>query len=324
MANYFNTLNLRQQLAQLGKCRFMGRDEFADGASYLQGKKVVIVGCGAQGLNQGLNMRDSGLDISYALRKEAIAEKRASWRKATENGFKVGTVRSINYNYKKPGHVTVEVEVDKEMRIPKGSKGELVTEMLGTVKMNLLLNDKTNEFFQPGDTLPGITNNGLMGVAEEKLVPQVEQLLPKMDSILQSLNKLLADPALTATIHNAERLTANLDVTTRQLNSLMNNELPQITGRLVTITDNFSVISENLKGIDYASTFSKVDSTLYNVQLLTEKLTRKDNTIGLLFNDPTFYQNLSTTTANAASLLEDLKAHPKRYVHFSLFGKKDK
>ena len=159
---------------------------------------------------------------------------------------------------------------------------------------------------------------------EEKLVPQVEQLLPKMDSILQSLNKLLADPALTATIHNAERLTANLDVTTRQLNSLMNNELPQITGRLVTITDNFSVISENLKGIDYASTFSKVDSTLYNVQLLTEKLTRKDNTIGLLFNDPTFYQNLSTTTANAASLLEDLKAHPKRYVHFSLFGKKDK
>ena len=69
------------------------------------------------------------------------------------NGFKVGTVRSINYNYKKPGHVTVEVEVDKEMRIPKGSKGELVTEMLGTVKMNLLLNDKTNEFFQPGDGL---------------------------------------------------------------------------------------------------------------------------------------------------------------------------
>ena len=84
-----------QQLAQLGKCRFMGRDEFADGASYLQGKKVVIVGCGAQGLNQGLNMRDSGLDISYALRKEAIAEKRASWRKATENGFKVGTYEEL-------------------------------------------------------------------------------------------------------------------------------------------------------------------------------------------------------------------------------------
>ena len=71
MANYFNTLNLRQQLAQLGKCRFMGRDEFADGASYLQGKKVVIVGCGAQGLNQGLNMRDSGLGVKKRLPRSA-------------------------------------------------------------------------------------------------------------------------------------------------------------------------------------------------------------------------------------------------------------
>lgn len=95
MANYFNTLNLRQRLAQLGKCRFMAREEFAKGSSYLQSKKVVIVGCGAQGLNQGLNMRDSGLDISYALRPEAIREKRTSWRKATENGFRVGTYEEL-------------------------------------------------------------------------------------------------------------------------------------------------------------------------------------------------------------------------------------
>ena len=95
MANYFNTLNLRQQLAQLGKCRFMQRAEFADGCNVLKGKKVVIVGCGAQGLNQGLNMRDSGLDISYALRKAAITEQRASWQKATDNGFAVGTYEEL-------------------------------------------------------------------------------------------------------------------------------------------------------------------------------------------------------------------------------------
>ncbi|MFL9593868.1 ketol-acid reductoisomerase [Aeromonas schubertii] len=95
MANYFNTLNLRQQLAQLGKCRFMKRDEFSDGCAVLKGKKVVIVGCGAQGLNQGLNMRDSGLDIAYALRKAAIEEKRASWKKATDNGFVVGTYEEL-------------------------------------------------------------------------------------------------------------------------------------------------------------------------------------------------------------------------------------
>lgn len=94
-SNYFDSLNLRQQLAQLGKCRFMARDEFADEAAFLKGKKVAVVGCGAQGLNQGLNMRDSGLDVSYALRKEAIAEKQPSWRRATENGFKVGTYEEI-------------------------------------------------------------------------------------------------------------------------------------------------------------------------------------------------------------------------------------
>ncbi|CUX97413.1 ketol-acid reductoisomerase [Candidatus Hoaglandella endobia] len=95
MANYFNTLNLRQQLAQLSKCRFMRREEFVDEVFYLKGKKVVIIGCGAQGLNQGLNMRDSGLDITYALRQEAINEKRPSWRQATENGFCVGTYEEL-------------------------------------------------------------------------------------------------------------------------------------------------------------------------------------------------------------------------------------
>lgn len=95
MSNYFNTLNLRQQLLQLGKCRFMDKAEFAEGCNFLKGWKIVIVGCGAQGLNQGLNMRDSGLDISYTLRKEAIAEKRASYQKATSNGFKVGTYEEL-------------------------------------------------------------------------------------------------------------------------------------------------------------------------------------------------------------------------------------
>lgn len=95
MGNYFNTLSLRDKLAQLSKCRFMDTSEFADGVNALKGKKIVIVGCGAQGLNQGLNMRDSGLDISYALREAAISEKRASYVNATENGFTVGTYQEL-------------------------------------------------------------------------------------------------------------------------------------------------------------------------------------------------------------------------------------
>jgi phospholipid/cholesterol/gamma-HCH transport system substrate-binding protein len=176
----------------------------------------------------------------------------------------------------------------------------------------------------PGDTLEGKVNAGLMGVAAETLVPQMAAILPKLDSIMHSLNQLLADPAVANTLHNAEQITANLDVTTRQLNSLMKNDLPALTNRMNHIADNFAVMSDNLKGIDYAATMQKVDSTLYNVEQLTAKLNRTDNTVGLFFNDPSLYQNLSTTANNAAQLLEDLKEHPKRYVHFSLFGKKDK
>ena len=95
MTNYFNTLSLRDKLEQLGKCRFMDAHEFSDGVTALKGKKIVIVGCGAQGLNQGLNMRDSGLDISYALRAAAIEEKRQSFKNASENNFNVGTYEEL-------------------------------------------------------------------------------------------------------------------------------------------------------------------------------------------------------------------------------------
>ncbi len=95
MTNYFNSLSLREQLAQLGTCRLMASDEFNDGVEVLKGKKIVIVGCGAQGLNQGLNMRDSGLNISYALREGAIKEKRASYKNASENNFQVGTYEEL-------------------------------------------------------------------------------------------------------------------------------------------------------------------------------------------------------------------------------------
>ena len=95
MSNYFNTLPLRVQLEELGKCRFMEPEEFANGVDAIKDKKIVIVGCGAQGLNQGLNLRDSGLDVSYALRESAITEQRASFLRATENGFTVGTYEEL-------------------------------------------------------------------------------------------------------------------------------------------------------------------------------------------------------------------------------------
>ncbi|MDT0621687.1 ketol-acid reductoisomerase [Croceitalea vernalis] len=110
MANYFNTLALRDKLTQLGKCRFMESSEFSDGVSALKGKKIVIIGCGAQGLNQGLNMRDSGLDISYTLREAAIKEQRQSFKNASENNFNVGTYEELIPN----ADVVINLTPDKQ------------------------------------------------------------------------------------------------------------------------------------------------------------------------------------------------------------------
>lgn len=239
------------------------------------------------------------------------------------DGFRVGIVRELYYDYDRPGNVVAEIDVEPDLCIPKGSSAELAAEMLGGVRMNLLLANNPREKYQAGDTIPGGLNSGMMGEVGE-LVPQLKQMLPKLDSIMASLNTLLADPAIPATLHNIENLTANLSATSGQLQTLMAHDIPQLTGKLNTIGDNFVTISGNLKEIDYAAAMQKVDSTLANVKMITDKLGRKDNTVGLLLNDPTLYNNLNATTANAASLLEDLRLHPKRYVHFSLFGKKDK
>ena len=239
------------------------------------------------------------------------------------DGFKVGIVSDLKYDFAHPGNVVVEIDVDPSLRIPKGSSAELQSEILGAVKLNLLLANNPREKMNYGDTIRGSINGGALGKAAA-MIPSLEKMLPKLDSIMASLNMILADPAIPATLHNIESLTASLNNNSRQLERMMHNDIPQLTGKLNEIGDNFVAISGNLKQIDYAATMNKVDETLANVQRITAKLERKDNTIGLLLNDPSLYNNLNQTAVNAASLLDDLQNHPKRYVHFSVFGKKDK
>ncbi|SHE85661.1 phospholipid/cholesterol/gamma-HCH transport system substrate-binding protein [Bacteroides luti] len=238
------------------------------------------------------------------------------------DGFRIGTVREIYYDYNRPGNVTVEVELDKDMRIPKGTHAELVTEMLGTVKMNLILAVNPNEAYAIGDTIPGTVNNGLMEAVTKTIMPQFERMLPKLDSIMTSLNKIAADPNIPATLKSVRKTADNLADATTELRSIMKKDVPQMTKKINTIGDNFVAISGDLRSINYASTFNKIDSTMANVKMVTDKLNRKDNSLGLLLNDASLYNNLSNTGANASLLLEDLKSNPKRYVHFSIFGKK--
>lgn len=279
---------------------------------------IALLVCGVNFL-KGINLFKSG--VGYYVAFENIAGLVNS-SPVYANGFGVGIVRSIQYDFEHSGNIVVEIDLDDDMKLPQGTKAELESDMLGTVKMNLILPSKATHFLMAGDTISGSVNHGMMGAAAN-LVPKIETMLPKLDSILGSLNTLLADQALTNTLHNAEQITANLQVTTKELNSLLKNDLPAITGNLNTMTSNFVTISDNLKGIDYVATVEKVNATLDGVRKFTETLQDPNGTVGMLLRDNTLYDNLSRTTNNAASLLEDVQTHPKRYVHFSIFGRKD-
>lgn len=239
------------------------------------------------------------------------------------DGYRVGIVSNIAYDYSRNGKVVAEISVEPDLRIPKGSTAELTSNLLGGINMNLLLANNPRERCNVGDTIYGHVNNGALGQASE-MIPQIQEMMPKLDSILTSINNFLGDPALINTLHHVEAMTSSLAATSRQLERLSQKDLPAIVQKLDSIENNFIAISGNLKDVDYAASFAKLDATLSNVKELSDKLTTTEGNIGLLLNDTALYNNLTQTTLNAATLLEDIRLHPKRYINISVFGKKDK
>lgn len=242
------------------------------------------------------------------------------------DGYKVGIVDGLEYDYKENGPIKVKVDIIKDLRIPQGSKAEIVKDLMGNLQVNLLLANNPRERVEPGGIIPGAVNGGMMDKAAN-LVPVVEKMLSKLDSILTSVNALLADPALAASLHNVETITSNLTVSTRELNTLMaglNKQVPGMIGKANGVLDNTNRLTANLASLDVQGTLNKVNQTLESAHQFTEKLNSNQGSLGLLMNDTKLYDNLTSTMSHADSLVIDLKAHPKRYVHFSVFGRKDK
>ena len=243
------------------------------------------------------------------------------------NGYQVGVVRGIDYDFANNSEIVVTFTVDDDLRIPKGSTAEIISDMMGKVKMNLLIaEDISQGVVNPGDTIVGSTDAGIVGKVAG-IVPEVEKMLPKLDSILISVNALLSDPNITKSMSNVQQITKDLTTSTRELNTLManlNKNVPGLMDRANGVLDNTTRLTDNLASVDIDATMSKVNQTLTNVQTLTEKLNNKQGTLGLLMNDPSLYNKLTKTVQSADTLLNNLRAHPTRYVHFSIFGKKEK
>ena len=237
------------------------------------------------------------------------------------DGYNVGILSSIIYDYDNPGQVLVEISTDRSLRIPKGSTATLDEAMLGGCTLNMKLATNLTEAYHPGDTIQGSDASGLMSKAAD-IMPQLEQVVAKVDTLVSTLNRIVADPNLPLILNNAGQITENLNKSTIQLNNILGKDIPQLARTFNTAGESVTALTENLNKIDLQQTLDSVNITIGSVHQMMEQMQSTDGTLGLLMRDPSLYNNLNHTVLSADSLVTDLKAHPKRYVHFSVFGKR--
>lgn len=237
------------------------------------------------------------------------------------NGCKVGNVSSIEHNFNESEIVTLTLSLNQGLRLPEGSYAQIHNKLMGGSTICIVMG-KGEGTIEPGMTLKGVLEAGAMDEVGN-MMPQIEAMLPKVDSMLTSLNTIFANPAINNTLNNLETLSAQLNTTSAQLNRLVSNDIPTALDKVIEIEDDLLKVSSQLSEVDYASMIATLDASLNNIQQITAALNEGNGTVGMLLNDTALYSKLNETCEAANALLEDLKENPKRYVHFSVFGRKE-
>lgn len=242
----------------------------------------------------------------------------------TVNGFKVGLVREISYEYDNPGHIKVEMSLDRHLKLPRGTKAMLTTDMLGTSSIALEM-APGKDFHNVGDQLIGANASGLMSSVTNDIMPSVTAILPKIDSILTRMTTIVSDPALLASVQRLDKIMANIETSSAQLNTTM-KAMPRIADDasglmtdLKTISNDLTALSAKLREMPIDSTMNSVNSIATRLNTSMEKLNSKDSSLGLLLNDTGLYNNLNASAASLDSLLKDVKQNPKRYISIKVF-----
>ncbi len=245
----------------------------------------------------------------------------------TVNGFQVGQVREINYDYA-DNQITVLMSLDKELRVPRGSQVSLSSDILGTAALTLNL-AKNDSYYNVGDEIPTAVKAGLMDKVGDDVMPQVVAMLPKVDSILSNVNGVLSNPAINTSVSRLDGITAELARSSQQLTLLMNSlnrsvpgimgDVKGVTGNLYTASGDIKHLSANVRNMPLDSTIKSLNATVANLQALSAKLNNKESSLGLLLNDKALYNNANSSVMSLDSLLKDVKKNPKRYVTIKVF-----
>lgn len=240
------------------------------------------------------------------------------------DGYKVGQVRNINFNYDNPGHIEVELLLNKSLRLPKDSKAYISSGLLNGAYVEIKLG-QSKEMIEIGGQIEGAVNPDMMSALSDGLLPSVQSILPKVDSLLLNLNRLVADPALAKSIQSLDGITSNINLASGRLNSLMSREVPMILGNasgvannLDTITANLAVLSAQLKSLPVASTMDNVNDITANLAKFSDQLNSANSSLGKIMNDPELYNRINKVTADVDSLILDLQKNPKRYISIKL------
>lgn len=253
----------------------------------------------------------------------------------TINGYKVGLVREIEYDYDNPGHIQLELSLDRSLKLTKGTRAVLVTDMLGTGSIELIMGEG-KDFLPVGSTIEGSNQTGMMSEVSNNLLPGITAMIPKIDSLLTAVTAVAANPSIPSALNHLDGTLAQLEQASSQLHQLMGSmpgivndagatmkNVHTMSGNLATVSSDLTAVSSTLKGLPLDATMNNVMEASKSLNQLLAQLNSgmnsKDSSLGMLVNDPSLYNNLSAASASLNALLEDLKANPKRYISIKLF-----
>lgn len=281
---------------------------------------IVALALGYVGINflKGINLFKA--DNQYYLRLTELSGANVA-TPVMISGYKVGSVREVQFDYSEARGYSalLTLALDPGVRIPHGSRIRVKTNVLSGAELMVQSDSVTSGFYAAGDTLPAQPSSpDIISMASEEILPAVMDLLPELSRTLTRLGDIVASPAIDSSLRNLQASTEQMQSLMARLNRSV-AVIPEVMNNVQQVSASMAIAGRNVENIRLDSLVHNLNVTTENLRLATAQLKSKDNTAGLLLNDPSLYNRIDSLMASANALMVDLKAHPKRYVHFSLF-----
>ena len=246
-------------------------------------------------------------------------------------GYKVGQVDNIDYDFTRDSSFTVDISIKRNINLPEGTRMALVSDgLMGGMAIELILptmGEAPQEelaYIPTGATIPTTIVPGLLDGLQESVIQPLSNTLASLDTLVGQLQAQLDNNHIESILANADLAVADLQTSSKQLKNVMNNQVPSVITKLDTTMSDLQQVVTDVKDANLKATVARVDTALDNVNYLIADFRSPNGTVGMLLNDKGLYNHIDSAVVSVDSLLVDLKANPKRYVHFSLFGAREK